>query len=399
MDNLMLAPDLPTLLKRIEELHPMLRANGEQGEQNRRVAQESIEALEAVGAFRVTQPSRFGGFQGDSRAQVDVSRAIGKADGGTAWVVALINISNWLTSLYPRQAQDEVWGENPNAKVSVVLATSGTTRRVHGGYVVSGEWPYASGSLHSDWAIVGANLVDEDGNFDDAAQLLIPRSEFAYKDTWYVAGMRSSGSNTLIANEIFVPDHRVMRAEPALVGNYPGTEEDTPGVYRAGWIPVLNIILTGAQLGIGRGVLELVAEKANKKSIAYTSFERQSDSVAFQLDIAKAALLLDAADMFVERACKEIDLPAEAGEYPGYLVRARNRAYVGWSVEHISRAIEMLLTSAGSGAFAEVNVLQRMWRDQAVVARHAFVLPNLGYELYGKALLGREDGDAVTHLV
>ncbi len=393
-----LPPDIPSLLKSIDELRPLLERNAAQSETDRRVVQESIDALEAIGAFRVTQPAKYGGYQGNSRAQIDVGAAVGRADGGTAWVVALTNIANWLTSLYPERAQDDVWGDDPDAKVSVVLATNGKTTRVEGGYRVSGEWGYNSASWHSSWAILGAELVDEDGNFVDTAQLLIPRSELEFKDTWYVAGMRSSGSNTLYAKDVFVPDHRVMPGQPALLGSYPGTDDDTPSVYRAGWIPVLNIILVGPQLGIGRAVLDRVIAKADK-GIAYTNFAHQSDSVAFQLDIAKAALLLDAADAFALRATDEIDRPAELGAYPDYLTRARNRAYVGWIVEHVSRAIEMLLTAHGSGSFAEVNPLQRLWRDQAVAARHAFVLPALGYELYGKALLGREDGDTVTPLV
>lgn len=394
-----LPPDIPALLQRIEEIRPLIEKNAAEGEENRRVSQESIDALESIGAFRVTQPARYGGYEGNSRAQIDVGAAVGRGDGGTAWVVALTNIANWLTALYPAQAQEDVWGEDRNAKVSVVLATNGKTKRVGGGYRVSGEWSYNSASWHTTWAILGAELVDEDGEFVDTAQLLIPRSDLQFKDTWYVAGMRSSGSNNLTATDIFVPDHRVMRGEPALTGLYPGTTDDTPGVYRAGWIPVLNIILVGPQLGLGRAVLDRVVAKASSKGIAYTSFERQSDSVAFQLDIAKAALLLDAAEGFAHRATDEIDIPAEEGVYPDYLTRARNRAYVGWIVEHVARAIEMLLTAHGSGAFAEVNPLQRLWRDQAVASRHAFVLPALGYELYGKALLGREDGDSVTPLV
>ncbi|XPP27811.1 MAG: hypothetical protein ACNYNX_06410 [Leucobacter sp.] len=393
-----LAADIPSLLEKIDELRPVLEANGAKGETDRRVLQESIDALDAIGAFRVTQPKKYGGFQGLSQDHVDVARAVGRGDGGTGWITALINMAGWLTALLPDEAQEDVWGEDPNTKVTVVLATNGKTRRVPGGYIVSGEWGYASGSWHAEWSFLGAELVDEDGNFDDAAQLLIPRTDLGYKDTWFVAGMRSSGSNTWVADEVFVPDHRVLRGTPAILGQYPGTTEDTPAVYRAGWIPWLNVILAGAQLGIGRAVLDK-AIAGSSKPIAYTSIAHKSDSVAFQLDIAKAALTLDSADLMIAQACREIDEPAAAGVYPDYLTRARNRAYVGWAAETVSKAIEMLLTAHGSGGFAEVNSIQRFWRDQAVAARHAFILPALGYELYGKALLGREDGDTVTPLV
>lgn len=396
--GLTMAPDVPSLLAKVDELRPMLEANGAKGEEDRRVVQESVDALEAIGAFRVTQPKKYGGFQGVSQDHVDIARAVGRADGGTGWITALINMAGWLTALMPEKAQDEVWGEDPNTKVTVVLATNGKTKRVDGGYIVSGEWSYASGSLHAQWAFLGAELVDENNNFDDAAQLLIPASEMTLKETWFVSGMRSSGSNTWVAEDVFVPDYRVLRGTPALLGEYPGTDANTPDVYKAGWIPWLNVILAGAQLGIGRAVLDKVIAGASKP-IAYTSIAHKSDSVAFQLEIAKAALTLDSADLMIARACDEIDGPAAAGFYPDYLTRARNRAYVGWAAETVSHAIEMLLTANGSGGFAEVNSLQRFWRDQAVAARHAFILPALGYELYGKALLGREDGPTVTPLV
>ncbi|MDH6208407.1 oxidoreductase [Aurantimicrobium minutum] len=393
-----MASDVPSLLAKIDEMRLMLETNGARGEEDRNVLQESVDALEAVGAFRVTQPKKYGGFQGRSQDHVDVARAVGRGDGGTGWITALINMAGWLTALMPEKAQDDVWAEDPNTKVTVVLATNGSTKRVPGGYIVSGEWSYASGSRHAQWAFLGALLVDEDGNFDDAAQLLIPATDLSLKETWFVSGMRSSGSNTWVAEEVFVPDYRVLRGTPALLGDYPGTNESTPNVYKAGWIPWLNVILAGAQLGIGRAVLDKVIAGADKP-IAYTNIEHKSDSVAFQLEIAKAALTLDSADLMIERACKEIDGPAAEGYYPDYLTRARNRAYVGWAAETVSHAIESLLTAHGSGGFAEANSLQRFWRDQAVAARHAFILPALGYELYGKALLGREDGPTVTPLV
>lgn len=324
-----LASDVRSLISKIDEIRPMLQANGAQGEQDRRMSQESFEVLERIGAFRVTQPKKYGGFQGTSKDHVDVARAVGRGDGATAWVIALHNMAGWLTALMPEQVQDEVWGEDPDTKVTVVLATNGKTRRVPGGYIVSGEWGYASGSMHAGWSFLGAELVDENGEFVDTAQLLVPASDLTLKDTWYVAGMRGSGSNTWVGEDIFVPDHRVMRGTPALNGTYPGTTESTPAVYRAGWIPWLNVILVAAQLGIGRAVLDKVIDGA-AKPIAYTSFAHKSDSVAFQLDIAKASLTLDSADLMIARACSEIDEPAAAGEYPDYLTRARNRAYVGW---------------------------------------------------------------------
>ena len=113
--------------------------------------------------------------------------------------------------------------------------------------------------------------------------------------------------------------------------------------------------------------------------------------MAFQLQLAEAAMLIDTAHLHAYRAAADIDEAAAHGEYPDFLTRARVRADTGWVIDHIVRAINILLSAHGAASFADVNPLQRLWRDSSVAARHAVVLPVVGYEVYGKALLGRED--------
>ena len=48
-----------------------------------------------------------------------------------------------------------------------MFAPLATTRRVDGGYVVNGKWPWASGCLHSDWLYMGVPLVNEAGELVD----------------------------------------------------------------------------------------------------------------------------------------------------------------------------------------------------------------------------------------
>ena len=59
----------------------------------------------------------------------------------------------------------------------------------------------------------------------------------------------------------------------------------------------------------------------------------------------------------------------------------------------------MLVDATGAGAFAEVNALQRIWRDSNVGARHAVMLPRVSIETYGKALLGFDLHDHITPII
>ena len=391
--------ELPTgaeLVARARELKPLLAGNAAQGETDRRVVEESIQALTDAGLFKISVPKRYGGYETSMRTMLDVSAEVAEADGGTAWVVTLINVCNWMVGLMPEKAQDEVFGADPDAKVSGVLAPTAQTRKVDGGWRVSGKWYYNSGSWHATWAVMGIPITDADGNVVDQGCALIPRSDMDFEDTWFVAGMRSSGSNCLVADDVFVPEHRVMRMPPAIAGDYL-TEHSDEVLYRSALVPVVALVLVGPQLGMGRAALDFVIGKAPKKPISYTFFASQKESTAFQLQIAEAARLIDTAHLHAYRAAADIDEAAARGEYPDYLTRARVRSDTGYVAECITRAIDILLYAHGAGSFAEVSPLQRIWRDSATAARHAIVSPAVSYEVYGKALLGVDE--SITPMV
>jgi len=383
-------PTSAELVARVTQLHPLLRANAAQGEEDRRVAEDSMRALREAGILRIAQPKRYGGYQTSMRTMLDVSAAVGEADGGTGWVVTLLNVCSWMVGTYPRQAQDDVWKDNPDALISGVLAPTAEARKVDGGYQVTGRWYWNSGSWHADWAVLGIPLTDESGEVVDQGLALIPRADLDLEETWFVAGMKSTGSNCLIATDVFVPGHRIVSVPPAIEGHY-ATEFDDEVFYRSAFVPILALVLAGPQLGLGRAALGIVREKAAKKPISYTFYTAQADSVAFQLQLAEAAMLIDTAHLHAYRAADDIDRAAEAGVYPDFLARARVRADTGWAIDHILKAIDILLSAHGAGSFADANPLQRIWRDSSVAARHAVVLPVIGYEVYGKALLGRDD--------
>jgi alkylation response protein AidB-like acyl-CoA dehydrogenase len=382
------APTVEELVARARELKPLLSKNGPAGESDRRVVEESIEAARKAGLFKVCTPKRYGGWEMNTRAMLDVSSAVAEADGGTAWVVNLNNICCWLASLFPVKAQDEVFADDPDVRISGVLNPTATTTKVDGGYRVTGQWHYNSGGWHSQWAVLGLPIVDAAGEPIDQGLAMFPMSDLERVDTWFVAGMKSSGSISLKADDAFVPNHRVLSVPRAIEGDYPTEMRSQEAFYRSAFIPILSIILVGPILGLGRAALDFVRQKANSRTIAYTFFEKQSASVAFQLQLAEAAMMIDTAHFHAYRAADDVDSAAARGVYPDMLTRARVRADTGYVVEKITQAIEKLLFAHGSAGFADASPLQRIWRDAAVASRHAVVLPPVGYELLGKALLG-----------
>lgn len=389
-------PSLSELVERARALQPLLRKNTVENEKNRRTCDENIQAIQDAGLFRLMVPKRFGGHEGSLRAHMEVSAALGEACGGTAWVVALTNVCAWFTGLFCEQAQNEVFGANPDARVAGVFNASPNTRRVEGGLVVSGKWYSSSGSLHADWAVVGAEERDANGAVIGQYLALMPKADYSIEDTWFTAGMRASGSNCVVANEVFVPNHRLLNMGGAIEGEY-ATEFKDEAAYRGLFVPFAALILNGPQLGLGRAALQYVIDNAPRRAIAYTSFEKQPDSVVFQVQVAEAALKIDTAHLRAFRSADEMDTAARQGIKLDALTRARIRADVGLVNTHITEAINILLSAHGAGSFSETSPMQRWWRDSNTAARHAVALPAVGNELYGKALLGVEN--TVTPLV
>ena len=154
-------PTPSELIERARALGPLLALNALKSEQDRRAHQDNIDAISEAGLFRLMVPKRFGGYQQSLRTHLDVTAALAESCAGTAWVTALTNVCAWFVGLYPKRAQEDVFGANPNARVAGVFTPSKDCRRVEGGLVVSGKWFWSSGSLHADWVTVGVMEHDK----------------------------------------------------------------------------------------------------------------------------------------------------------------------------------------------------------------------------------------------
>lgn len=386
------------LVATASSLRGLLAENAAAADRDRRVPDAVVEALADAGLFRLTVPRRYGGHEADVRTIIDVAAELAESCGSTAWVVTLVNTVGIAVGMLPERAQDEVFGADPRARVAGVFSPRGRSAREHGGFRVSGEWFYGSGSLHADWVMVGFPLVDDDGETVDFGLGLIPRSDYEIRDTWFVVGMRGSGSNAIVVDDVFVPDHRILSVGAAIDGRFP-TEFDEEALYRSAFHPAFTLVLTGAQLGMGRAALKHVVALADKRTIANTVYAHQRDSVGFQLQIADAAALIDTAHLHVYRAARDIDDAARRGENPGYRLRARLRSDAARAATCVKDALDLLITAHGAGSFAESSPIQRMWRDSNIALRHGTLVPPATREIYGRALLGFSLDENITKLL
>ena len=163
-----------------------------------------------------------------------------------------------------------MFGADPDACVSGVLNPTATATKVDGGYRVTGQWHYNSGGWHAQWAVLGMPIVNDAGETIDQGLALFPMSDLERVDTWFVAGMKSSGSISLKANDAFVPHHRILSVPRAIEGDYPTEMRSQEAFYRSPFVAILAIILVGPILGLGRAALDFVRQKAGIRAPSLT---------------------------------------------------------------------------------------------------------------------------------
>jgi alkylation response protein AidB-like acyl-CoA dehydrogenase len=390
------AADRDLLIARAQGIRALLVQHAGQTDTLRRLPGEVERALRETGLCRLMVPKRFGGYQTSVRTYIEVMAEIGRGCGSTAWVASLVNVCEWLAGLFPDRAQQDVWGADRDAWIAGSLAPNGIAVPVDGGWRVTGRWPWASGSMHAQWVACGIHMANEQGEMVNLGLSLMPIADVSVEDTWFMVGMKGTGSNTIVATDSFVPEHRFLPYPPAFQGQYRTEHLDEP-VYRVALVPVTVLILAGSQLGVARAALDYVMSKAAARGITHTTFQRQAESSGFQMLVAEAAMKIDTACLHALRAADDLDRAAAAERHPDLTDRARVRMDTALAAKYARDAVELLVQAHGTSSLADHNPLQRLWRDVHVASHHAITEWQINLEVYGKALLGVEPN--ITHLI
>ena len=188
--------------------------------------------------------------------------------------------------------------------------------------------------------------------------------------------------------DVFVPEHRMFSMSAVADGRLP-VPSDEP-MYRHPFAPLATLPLVGPGLGLGRSALALTVEQAAAKPMHHTFFARQSDSARVHPDRRGRTETQDRAIARVSRRRRARPAVA-ADEELHYVARAEMRAEMGLVSRQVLEALQLLVDVHGAGSFAEVSRMQQYWRDANVAARHAGLNAAVGYEIFGKALLGVPD--------
>jgi 3-hydroxy-9,10-secoandrosta-1,3,5(10)-triene-9,17-dione monooxygenase len=375
---------------RAAELRPILARNVGRAEQDRCLPDENVEALQSANLFKVMVPRRWGGYGAPLPAVLATFAELAKDCPSSGWVTMIISGVGWWACRLPDRGQEEIFADPAAWRTCAAGSPTSIARRVPGGVCISGKFPFASGCRHSFWGGLTVGAEDDAHNIVDQLTAFAPMSELEIEDTWFVAGMRGTGSNTLVARDVFVPDHRVLSTRELVNGNNSPRHYSAEPSDEYAFAAANALIGLGPVMGIAKAMLEKVVSGTRTRAISLTTYTRQADAPVVQHQIAEAALKIDSAWLQAMHAAAEVEELARNGSAMDYLARARTRGLVGFCARLLREAIDVLMSIGGASGFADSSPLQRMWRDASIATRHAVLATDPALEIYGHALVGAE---------
>jgi 3-hydroxy-9,10-secoandrosta-1,3,5(10)-triene-9,17-dione monooxygenase len=377
------------MVARAEALIPQLDARASRTEELRRLPPETERDLHEAGLFRILQPKRVGGSEFDYVALVDCAEAIGRADASVAWNMANLASHHWMLGMFDSRAQDLVWNKDPDALIaSSFIFPAGRARRVDGGYVLRGSWPFSSGVDSCDWNML-ASVVSSDDEADGIQYriFLLNKNDYRIRDTWNATGLRGTGSNDVDVHDAYVPEEMTLAVSDLDGGPTPGSAVNPNALYALPVFSLFPYVLSGAALGNAQACLNDYTGIARHRVSTYNR-AKIGDFQSTQIKIAEASAKIDAARLIMRSTCIEAMADARRGDIPDTAVKTRLRRDGAFSVNLCTEAVSLLFAASGARGLSTSGALQRQFRDAHAINSHlAFNFDSAGTN-YGRVALG-----------
>ncbi|MET0930998.1 MAG: acyl-CoA dehydrogenase family protein [Aeromicrobium sp.] len=364
-------------LARAKELAALVASEAGTTEANATISQPVLDALAEARLHWAVVPTELGGLGLSMTDGMRISEEIARADGSTGWSFMATAFSTSIIGGFidEKGAADLFGGDDRPAIAAGMLLPRGTCKRVEGGYLVDGNWSFASGSAFANWIGVGflvagddgAPIVDDNG-LPEARIALLPREQIEFKGGWNVWGLVGTGSYDYSVHEQFVPEHHTLLTfAPTPVRSEP--------IYAFGTLG-MGVLGHGAvALGVAQRALEEVASIVATK-VRPGQTQTVGESPLFAYDFARQEAYLQAARLYVYDIIGQAEATAATGQPLSAETFARFRQSVTWLHEVAKGVVDFAHHWAGSASIRDNTAIGRCVRDINVATQHVLVDPS-----------------------
>ncbi len=381
-------PETLDFRARARALAPRIAEAAGRIERERRLPSDLVAALHDAKLFRMLLPRSVGGGEVDPLTFFETIEEIAKADASTAWCVAQASGGSMGAAYLAADAAAAVFGA-ADAVMAAGPGTAGTRAQVvDGGYRVTGNWSFASGSRHATWFGGHCLVYEADGSLRaDAGKpidrtMLFPRSSVTVEDTWDVIGLRGTGSDSYVIRDLFVPEAFSYRRDSA------DDRRESGPLYRFTGFEMFATGFAAIALGIGRATLDQFIELAARKIPKMgTALLRDNAVVQAQVGVSEARLL--SARALLADTLAGLWQTASQGQRFDPRQQARLRLAATFAIHQARDVVDACYHAAGATAIFAENAFERRFRDIHTISQqvqaHATVFEQVGRTLLGLA--------------
>ncbi len=386
METAALTPEAQALVERVRSLLPVLAKEAAEAEQQRRLTDLQVGALEDSGVFRLMVPRCYGGLELDVDAFLEVGLLLATADVSSAWVTTFLIEHNWMLCQFPERFQKELYADADWILAPGAIAPTGQARAVDGGFRISGRWSWATGVMHSSWVILGT-LTDAAEGPGGMMFLALPREDVRVEDVWHVDGMCATGSNDIVVEDVFVPSERSVGILEMAEARAHGASLHGAPLYRTPMIPILEMAASMPIIGRAGAVVRDFAERLQTKSRMNAPGQRAAERPAAQMRLARATVEAREAELLLRDVVGELMVLRDTATRAD---RHRWAAMITHAVHRSRQVIQDVAEASGGSAHFLDQPLQRALRDVQVASSHVVFDRDAQEEGFGRALLGLE---------
>ncbi|MGI9322536.1 MAG: acyl-CoA dehydrogenase family protein, partial [Pseudomonadales bacterium] len=349
-------------------------------EEARRLPADISAAFAAGGIYHALVPAEYGGLEAHPATAVEVIRRMAEGDGSVGWNVMIGMTTGLLAASLPEAFARQIYGEAPGVMTVGVTAPLGKADKVEGGHLVSGRWPFGSGSENAQWICGGCHLFEQGEQVKDKSGaavnhlMLFERDQVTIEDTWHVSGLSGTGSHHFHVEGAFVPEGRsVVLGRRALVKR---------PLYQFPMLGLLALGVSSVSLGIGRKAVRTFMELAGAKTPTGAS-RSLAARPQVQSDLAQSLADLESAETYMADKIHAAFEVAQQGERLSLAVKAGLRLAAINATHRAVAAVDRLYRAGGGSSIYRDNDLQRCFRDIHVTTQHIMVGMPV-YEVIGR---------------
>ena len=378
--------------EKAQQIAPTIREHADRAEREAQMPREIADAFHQTGMFRIFLPRSMGGGELTIPDSLRLVEEVARIDASAGWNLAICSGGPMFGHYLSRGAYESIYGDPRGVSAGSLNPMTSQATAVEGGWRFSGKATYSSGCSHATY-LMAAALVLRDGapqivdGFPMLRAGLFPIKHAKILNTWSTAGMRGTGSNDFVFENVFVPEDFTFDWLNAKSTWQRGAFDKIP-------LP-LQIAggLIAVVLGTARHALDALNELAQVKVPAAARGTLRERPIA-QTQFAQAEGLIRAARAYFHQCNDEVWRKGEAGESFSLEDRAQVRLACVTAAKLAVQAVDLVADAAGMNSAQTSSPIERCWRDVHTASQH--VLMNTArFEVVGRVLFGLDPGSPV----